>query len=57
MKNKQRFQVSPVNDTYGSFRGDSQLGLPNLDVRRSSHTVQAIPAENDRRRSMAQWTR
>lgn len=57
MKNKQRFQVSPVNDTYGSFRGDSQLGLPNLDVRRSSHTVQAIPSENDRRRSMAQWTR
>lgn len=57
MRNKQRFQVSQVNETYGSFRGDSQLGVPTEDARRGSHTVQAIPSENDRRRSMAQWTR
>lgn len=58
MKNKERFQVTTVNDTYGSFRGESQLGIPNLDVRRNSHTVQAIPCENDRRKlSLAQWTR
>lgn len=66
MKNKQRFQITPVTEedsasvgSYGSFRGQDPLGLVTpTNVRRNSRTVPALPSEQDRRKySLAQLTR
>lgn len=60
LKISDRFTVSrvPQNNDAGSFRNEVQLNVDNLNARRNSRTVPALPSDSDRRKfSLAQLTR